>query len=86
MFRTIEEPVAAELNIDERRKNVVERILRKKKTGRGQPPAYLILWEDYPPEEATWEPATYFEPEELQRLLDRDQPPEEKDNERGSSF
>ena len=86
MFQTTEEPTAAELNIEDRQKNIIERILRKKKTGRGQPPAYLILWEGYPPEEATWEPATRFEPAEFQRLLDRDQPPEEKDNERGRSF
>ena len=86
MFQEVEDHPAAELNIDDRQKNVVERILRKKKTGRGQPTAYLILWEGYPPEEATWEPATYFEPEELQRLLTREQPPEEKNNERGRSF
>ena len=86
MFQTTEEPTAAELNIEDRQKNIIERILRKKKTGRGQPSAYLILWEGYPPEEATWAPATRFEPAEFQRLLDRDQPPEEKDNERGRSF
>ena len=83
VYRETEEEIAAELNIEEK-KAKVEKVLRWKKTGRGQPPAYLILWEGHPLEEATWEPASHFEPEEFKQLLLRDEP-EEIQDERGRS-
>ena len=45
--------------------------------GRGQPHSYLVLWEGLPLEDATWESTAYFDPQELRRLLERDDPPEE---------
>ena len=54
-----------ELDIEERTKEV-EKILRWKKTGSHQPLAYLILWRGSPLEEATWETANNFNPEEFQ--------------------
>ena len=84
-FRTDDTNVDAELAIEEKTKNIIERILRWKKIGRGQPHAYLILWEGHPPEEATWEPANHFNPEEFQQLLRRDNPPEDLGSERGRS-
>ena len=85
-FRTDTANVDAELAIEEKKKNVVERILRWKRTGRNRPHAYLVLWKDYPPEEATWESANQFDQEDLKQLLARDAPPEELSNERGRSF
>ena len=76
----------AELAIEEKKKDVVERILRWKRTGRNRPHAYLVLWEGYPPAEATWELASQFDQEDLKQLLARDAPPEEISNERGRSF
>ena len=78
--------VDAELAIEEKKKDVVERILRWKRTGRNRPHAYLVLWKDYPPEEATWESVNQFDQEDLKQLLARDAPPEELSNERGRSF
>ena len=77
MFRAdINEP-EEELNLEERRTGKIEKLLRWKKTGRGQPHAYLVLWEGLPLEDATWEPTNYFDPQELRSLLERDNPPEE---------
>ena len=84
VYRETEDETAAELNIEEKKTDVIEKILRWKKTGRGQPPAYLILWKGHPLEEATWEPASRFKTEEFQQLLLRDEP-EEIDDERGRS-
>ena len=77
VYRTENDEVVDELNIDEKKKDVVEKLLRWKKTGRGQPHAYLVLWEGLPLEDATWESANYFNPQDLQSLLERDDPPEE---------
>ena len=85
VYRETEDESAAELNIEEKKTDVIEEILRWKKTGRGQPPAYLILWKGHPLEEATWEPASRFKTEEFQKLLLRDEP-EEIDDERGRSY
>ena len=43
VYRVIEDETVAELNIEEKKMNVIEKILRWKKIGRGQPLAYLIL-------------------------------------------
>ena len=64
-YREIEDEAAAELNIEERKTDVIEKILRWRKTGRGQSPAYIILWKGHPLEEATWEPANRFDTEEF---------------------
>ena len=66
-----------ELSIEDRKPDKIEKLLRWRKTGRGQPHAYLVLWEGLPLEDATWESANYFEPQNLRRLLERDDPPEE---------
>ena len=84
VYRVTEDEIDAEFNIKERKMNVIEKILRWKKTGRGQPLAYLILWKGHPLEEATWEPASRFETEEFKQLLLPDEP-EEMDDERGRS-
>ena len=84
VYRVTEDETAAELNIEERKTNVIEKILWWKKTGRRQPPAYLILWKGHALEEATWEPASRFETEEFKQILLHDEP-EEIDNERGRS-
>ena len=77
VFRAdINEP-EEEPNLEERRTEKIEKLLRWKKTGRGQPHAYLVLWEGLPLDDATWEPTSYFDPQELQSLLERDNPPEE---------
>ena len=83
-YREIEDEAAAKLNIEEKKTNVIEKILGWKKTGRGQPPAYLILWKGHPLEEATWEPASRFETEEFKQLLLHNEP-KEIDDERGRS-
>ena len=66
-----------ELNLEERKTEKIEKLLRWKKTERGQPHAYLVLWEGLPLEDATWEPTGYFDPQKLQSLLEWDNPPEE---------
>ena len=77
MFRAdINEP-EDELNIDARKTEKIEKLLRWKNAGRGQPHAYLVLWEGLCLEDATWEPTSYFDSQELQSLLERDNPPEE---------
>ena len=43
--RTTDEDDAVDLTIEDKKKDTVEKILRWKKTGKGQPHAYLILWE-----------------------------------------
>ena len=43
VYKETEDETAVELNIEERKTNVIKKILRWKKTGRGQPAAYLIL-------------------------------------------
>ena len=85
-FRPDTTNVDAEIAIEEKKKDVVERILRWKRTGRNRPHAYLVLWEGYPPEGATWESASQFDQEDLKQLLARDAPLEEISNERGHSF
>ena len=85
MYRTEEAAPEDELDLEEKKTATVEKILRWKKTGRGQPAAYLILWEGSPPEEATWEPASRFDPEDFSQWMARDQPPEDLSNERGRS-
>ena len=77
VYRTEDNEVTDELNIEEKKEDVIERILRWKKTGSNQPHAYLILWKGHPPEEATWEPANRFNAAEFQQLLQRDNPPED---------
>ena len=85
VYRTEAAEPGEELEIEEPSHPVGEKVLRWKKTGRGQPPAYLILWQGCPPEEATWEAASRFNSEDFRRRIDRDQPPEDVSNERGRS-
>ena len=77
MFRADNDEPVEELNIEEKKRDRIEKLLRWKKTGRGQPHAYLVLWEGLQCEDATWESTNYFNPQELQSLLERDVPPEE---------
>ena len=77
MFRADTNLPEDELNIEERKMEKIEKLLRWKKTGRGQPHAYLALWEGLPLEDATWESTSYFKPHKLQSLLDHNNPPEE---------
>ena len=76
-FRIEAEEPTEELNLEDHTHDKVEKLLRWKKQGRGQPQAYLVLWEGLPLEDATWESADYFNPQDLQKLLERDEPPEE---------
>ena len=85
IFQSEEAAPNEELDIEDHGTRKVEKILRWKKTGRHQPPAYLILWKDSPLEEATWETANQFNPEEFQVWMTRDQPPEDLSEERGRS-
>ena len=85
VYRKTEAEDAAELNIEEKKTDVIEKIRRWRKIGRGQRPAYLILWKGHPLEEAAWEPANRFDTEEFQQLLLHDEP-EEADDERGRSY
>ena len=40
---------------------------------------YVVLWKDYPIEEAQWVPAENFmRPSELQKYIEEDDPQEEK--------
>ena len=66
-----------ELDLEAKEPKKVEKILRWRKTGRHQPPAYLILWQGSPIEEATWEAASKFDPEEFKLWIARDSPPED---------
>ena len=65
MFRADTTGPEEELNLEERKAEKIEKLLRWKKIGRGQPHAYLVLWEGLPLEDATWEPTSYFDPQEL---------------------
>ena len=85
LYRTEEAAPEEELDLEEKKTATVEKILRWKKTGKGQPAAYLILWEGSPPEEATWEAANRFDPEAFKQWMARDQPPEDCSHERGRS-
>ena len=86
VYRSDETEREDELDLEEEKQLKVEKLLRWKKMGRGQPPAYLVLWEGHPPEDATWEPADRFNPEDFNQWMVRDTPPEEQSNERGRSF
>ena len=86
VYRSDETKREDELDLEEEKQLKVEKLLRWKKMGRGQPPAYLVLWEGHPPEDATWEPADRFNPEDFNQWMVRDTPPEEQSNERGRSF
>ena len=59
----------------------IEKILRWRKIKRGNRivKQYLVLWKDYPVEEARWIEADQFNhPGQLQNYLEEDQPLEEK--------
>ena len=86
VYRTEATEPGEELEIEERSQRVVEKVLWWKKTGRGQPLAYLILWQGCPPEEATWETTNRFNSEDFHQWIVRDQPPEDVNNERGRSL
>ena len=86
VYRTEAAEPGEKLKIEEQNQRVVEKVLRWKKTGRGQPPAYLILCQGCPPEEATWEATNRFNSENFHQWIDRDQPPEDVSNERGRSL
>ena len=77
VFRAENDEPIEELNVEEKKRDKIEKLLRWKKMGRGQPHAYLVLWEGLPLEDATWESASYFNTQSLQSLLERDDPPEE---------
>ena len=77
VFRADTTEPEEKLNVEERKTEKTEKLLRWKKTGRGQQHAYLVLWEGLPLEDATWESTSYFDPHELQSLLERDNPLEE---------
>ena len=59
----------------------IEKLLRwrRVKRGRRTKTEYLVLWKDYPIEEAQWVPAENFmRPAELQKHIEEDDPQEEK--------
>ena len=70
-----------ETDIDNPEEYEVERILRKRKVlhknGRHSHMEYLVLWQGYPLEEATWEPESNFTDDEvMQHNLGEDKPAE----------
>ena len=67
IFRSQEAVPEDELDVEDTKTAEVEKVLRWKKTGRNQPPAYLVLWRGHPPEEATWEQASRFYPKEIRK-------------------
>ena len=77
VFQSEEAAPQEELDVEDHGTKEVERILRWRKTGRHQPPAYLILWRGSPIEEATWETASKFNPEDFKSWIARDSPPED---------
>ena len=85
IFQSEEATPEEELDIEDKEANEVEKVLRWKKTGRNQPPAYSVLWKGSPLEEATWESASRFNPENFRQWIARDNPPEEISEERGRS-
>ena len=59
----------------------IEKLLRwrKIKRGRQMKKEDLVLWKDYPIEEAQWVPAkNIMKPSELQKYIKEDNPPEER--------
>ena len=66
-----------DLDVESKETKEVEKILRWKRTGRHQPLVYLILWRGSPLEDATWETVDQFNPEDFQRWIARDSPPED---------
>ena len=59
----------------------IERILRWRKIKRNKKiiKEYLVLWKEYPVEEATWvTPEQFVRPELLQPFIREDQPVEER--------
>ena len=77
VFRSEEAAPEEDLDVEDKGTKEVERILRWKKTGSHQPLAYLILWRGSPLEEAMWETASKFNPEDFQAWMARDLPPED---------
>ena len=77
VFRSEEAAPQDELDVEDHGPKEVEKILRWKRTGRHQPPAYLVLWRGSPIEEATWEAASKFNPEDFKAWIVRDSPPED---------
>ena len=82
-YRTPEDLPQPDLdtNIDRPEEYEVERILRKrrvlKRNGRYSHNEYLVLWQGYPLEEATWEPEAHFEDKALlKHNLEKDKPAE----------
>ena len=73
-----EEPTTEEIELEEADKAYeVEKILRWRHANHGK--EYLVLWEGYPMEEASWIPERNFTyQDQLQEDLERDQPQEEK--------
>ena len=65
------------LEVEDHGTKKAERILRWKRSGRHQPPAYLILWQGSPLDEATWEKADQFDAREFREWITRDLPPED---------
>ena len=59
----------------------IEKLLRWRRVKRGlrEKTEYLVLWKDYPIEEAQWVPTENFmKPTELQKYIEEDGPQEEK--------
>ena len=82
-YRTTEDLPQPDLDTDADRPEEyeVERILRKrrvlKRNGRHSHNEYLVLWQGYPLEEATWEPEAHFTDSAiLKQNLQEDKPAE----------
>ena len=70
-----------DIDVDRPEEYEVERILRKrrvlKRNGRHSHNEYLVLWQGYPLEEATWEPEAHFTDSAiLKHNLEEDKPAE----------
>ena len=69
-----------ELEPEEEEPYEVEKLLRWRWTGPNtrRRKEYLVLWKDYSIDDASWTPTENFTyPEELQKMIDRDQPVED---------
>ena len=82
-----EESALEELEVEDDRSYEVEKLLRWRsvgpsgRRGRKRKREFLVLWKDYSIDDASWTHEDNFDyPEELEKMIDRDQPTEDSNN------
>ena len=80
-WSTAQESAVDELELEDDRSYEVEKLLRwrwRGPSGRRREKEFLVLWAGYSIDDASWTPASNFDyPEELRKMIDRDNPVED---------